>query len=259
MRLFDTHCHLNVAEYFPNPAEVIGRAADAGVERMVAIGIDLATSRSALELADRYPSVYASVGWHPNHAQEYRPGELTALRELLDHPKAVALGEIGLDYYWDFASPEIQFSALQDQFQLAVELDKPVVFHCRNAYPDLLEFLERQARRPKFVLHCFMGSKKQLKRATQLDAYIGVDGPVTYAKNDQYRDIVALAPVDRLLIETDSPYMTPEPHRGESNEPAYVKLVNEALAHMHQMAPERFSELSTRNAETFFGLVPDSA
>jgi TatD DNase family protein len=252
MRLVDTHCHLNVADYFPDPGPAIQRAEEAGVKKMVAVGIDLPTSRSAVELAEKHEPVYACVGWHPNHANDFRPAQMKDLEEMLEQPKVVALGETGLDFYWDYADREAQERALRAQWELASDREIPVVFHCRNAYAELLEFLEQREKRPPFVLHCFMGGKKHLKRALNLGAFIGVDGPLTYERNHQYRDIIRLAPLDRVLIETDSPYLTPEPHREKPNEPAFVKFVAEKLAEMHEKSPEEAGLATTANAESFY-------
>lgn len=228
MPWIDTHCHLYESEAFPDPARAIDEAAEAGVERLIVIGIDLETSRMAVDLADRFPAIFATVGLHPTHAGKYSPGLVQDLVGLAAHPKVVGWGEIGLDYYWDYSTPEEQDVALAAQLEIAEGLGLPVVFHCREAYPALLDRLEARwtgKTPPRFVLHCFAGTADDARRASALGAYFGVDGPVTYKKADGLREVLAGLPRDRVVIETDAPYLTPHPFRGERNHPRHIPLI----------------------------------
>lgn len=172
---------------------------------------------------------------------------------MLEHPKAVALGEVGLDNHWDEATPEQQERCLRDQLELAAGAGKPVVFHCREAYPRLLEILEALPKL-RFVFHCFSGDKADAARAVALDAYFGIDGPVTYKKNVPFRELVARLPSDRLVIETDSPFLTPEPYRGKPNEPTLLPWVNRGLAGALGVSEEECAASTTANARALFGL-----
>jgi TatD DNase family protein len=252
--LIDTHCHLNDSKAFPDPAAAVREARDAGVGRLIVVGVDAEDSSSAIRLADQFENVYAIVGWHPNYTAKYTADELGRLRESLKHPKVVALGEIGLDFHWQYATLEQQERALFDQLTLAEEAGKPVVFHCREAYPHLLDILERQPRLP-FLFHCFAGDADAAARAVALDCYFGVDGPISYKKSTALREIVKGLPRDRIVVETDSPYLSPEPLRGKPNHPANVALINDALAACLEISPEACAELTTRNAERFFRLA----
>lgn len=255
MRLIDTHCHLNDLEAFPDVRQTIDEAREAGVERIAVIGIDEASSRYAVELADQHPEIIATAGWHPTHVATWsEPRDLSILRELLSHPKCLALGEIGLDYHWDYTTPEQQDAALRAQLDLADELGKPVIFHCREAYPSLLTLLEARGLRTPAVLHCFAGDLEDARRAEALGLYLGFDGPITYAKAEVSRQVAAQAPADRILIETDAPYLTPIPHRGKPNRPAWVRLVAQRLAEVRGWDLEQAAAQTTANAERFYGL-----
>lgn len=251
--LFDTHCHLNIARHFPDPDAEIARARAAGVTRMALVGIDPPTNESAVEIAARHEGVYAIVGLHPTEAAHFTPQVLGQIEHLLSHPKSVALGEIGLDYHWDDATPEQQKAALHAQLDLAETLNKPVVFHCRKAYDDLLDILEARPPRP-YLFHCFSGDAGHADRVKSLDGTIGIDGPITYKKSDDLRAIVHEWPRDRLVLETDSPYLTPEPYRGKPNSPAYVPLINAELARVWGISPDEAAAKTTANAMRFFGL-----
>ncbi|HJP84254.1 MAG TPA: TatD family hydrolase [Fimbriimonadaceae bacterium] len=252
--LVDTHCHLNLIEEFPDPAAEVDYARREGVDRQIVIGIDLPTSRYALELAEQFPDVYASSGIHPNSTADLSADWLDQLRDMLRHPNCVALGEVGLDYHWDFSPPVQQKQALEAQLDLAEELHMPVVLHCRKAYGDLLDLLESRRPAAPLVFHCFSGTSDDAGRAGDLEAYFGVDGPLTYKNASELREIVRILPRDRVLIETDAPYLTPVPHRGKPNRPAYVKWVNEMLASLWHISPEECGQITTQNAERFFGL-----
>jgi TatD DNase family protein len=252
--LVDTHCHLNLADKFPDPSKAIREARDAGVTRMIVVGIDVALSRLALDIAEAHDGVFAIVGVHPNYANDYKPSDLTQIEEMLKHPKAVAIGEIGLDYHWDYATPEQQRKALFDQLDLAESTGKPVVFHCREAYPDLLSLLEKR-KHLKWLFHCFAGDLHDAARAAKIGAWFGVDGPITYPKADDLREVVKSLPRDRIVIETDAPYLSPAPFRGKPNHPSYVRFVNAGLAATLGLELEECAEMTTKNAEAFFELT----
>lgn len=251
MRLVDTHCHLYDVRAFPDTARTVAEAEEAGVDRLIVIGIDAETSRHALGLADKFPGVYAAVGWHPNYAAKFE--DIAEIRDLAGHPKAVAIGEIGMDFYWDHATPEEQRSCLRAHLDLAYETGKPIVYHCRDAYDDLLSLLELEPRHGS-VFHCFAGDDLHLERCLALGCMFGVDGPITYPKNEDLRQQFARIPADRILVETDSPYLTPVPHRGKKNHPANVAYVNEALATVRQKSAFDMAAITTENAVRFFGL-----
>jgi TatD DNase family protein len=253
VRLIDTHCHLYDSKAFPDPAVAMREAAEAGVDRAIVVGIDEDTSRQALELAKTIPGVYAVVGWHPTSARRYIPESLSAIEEMLAHPRVVAIGEIGLDFYWDKSTPDEQYRCLTDHLELAERSGKPVVFHCRDANDELLTFLEGRTKLP-YLFHCFSGDENHARRAVALGAYLGVDGPITYPKNDALRTIFTSVPRDRIVVETDSPYMAPIPYRGQKNRPAWVTYVNKALAASIGISESECAALTTANAERFFRL-----
>jgi TatD DNase family protein len=253
VQLIDTHCHINDGNAFPDPASTLSEARAAGVDRLIVVGVDVESSERALELADSHDGVYAIVGWHPNYTSAYSPQGLKRIEELLQHPKAVAIGEIGLDFHWQYATREEQDRALFDQLDLAASTGKPVVFHCRDAYPALLEILEKRTILP-YLFHCFAGNVEEARRAQAMDCTFGVDGPITYKKSFESREIIKTLPRDRIVIETDSPYLTPEPFRGKPNKPSNVALVNTALAAVLEVSADECAALTTANAERFFKL-----
>jgi len=248
--MVDTHCHLNLGEHFPDPASAIGRAVMAGVERMIVVGIDDETSQIAIDLADRFDAVFACVGWHPTSAAKYKDTQL--VETLCEHPKAVAIGEIGLDYHWDYSTPEQQLTAINAHWELACRLQMPVVFHCREAYDDLIDWLEsRDAYPPTCVLHCFAGDAGHARRALalrQTEVFFGIDGPITFKNAGALREIVRGLPHDRLLLETDAPYLTPHPHRGKPNAPAMIPLICDGLAAALSISCAEAAAVTTANA-----------
>lgn len=250
--MIDTHCHL-YDRAFPDLSAALEEAAEAGVEAMVLIGVDLETSREVVRLAEQHLQLSAVVGAHPNYAADFRPETLAEFRELLHHPKVVAVGEIGLDYHWDYATPVQQFEVLSVFLDLALETSRPVVFHCREAYGDLLSYLEKRSTPGRLLFHCFAGDQDDLLRAKEMDAYYGVDGPITYAKADELREVVGLMPRDRVLLETDAPYLPPVPFRGKTNSPAYLPYICQKLADIWGCSPEEVARQTTANAQEFFG------
>lgn len=253
MKLIDTHCHFNHRDFAHDIEAAIGRAQAAGIEKFIVVGYDLETSRKAVQLAEQYTPIYASVGIHPHDAKAFNAAALNEIRKLAAHPKVVAIGEIGLDFYRDLSPRPMQYEALRPQLALADELKLPMIYHCRDAYPELLDLLE--AEMPKDlagVLHCFAGNLEEAKRGLDLGLYLGVDGPITFKNNDAQRELFSTLSIDRILIETDSPYLTPHPYRGKRNEPAYVALVAHKMAEVTGMSYEAFVQQSTENAERLF-------
>jgi TatD DNase family protein len=254
MRLIDTHCHLNDFKAFPDPVEVVEEAREAGVDRLVVVGIDEEWSRLAVSLAERFSGVYAAVGWHPSHSPQYTKESLVAIRDLASHPKVVAIGEIGYDFYWKEATRAEQDACLFDHLDLAEELGLPVIFHCREANDDLLSVLETRRPGVPLLFHCFSGDFSHFERAVALDCWFGFDGPITYPKNDDLRKILARAPRNRILLETDAPWLTPVPYRGKRNRPSYLSHIAAKAAESLSMTKEELAALTTANAEALFRL-----
>lgn len=251
--LVDTHCHIHHPGYFDDPDAEVALAREAGVERIVVIGVDPEDWPRAIAFAERHEGVYAACGWHPNATADYDSARLTELVEALRHPKCVALGEIGLDYHHAFSPPEVQHRALRDGLYLAAETGKPVVFHAREAYSDLLNVLEKRESHP-YLFHCFVGSDEEARRALDLGALFGFDGPATYPKSVALRETFARIPLDRIVLETDAPYLAPVPHRGKTNRPAYIPLLGAKLAEIHGITLDEVERVTTANAFRFFGL-----
>lgn len=250
--LTDTHCHLDLHHFDSDREAVIARAREVGVGRILIPGLDLAQSRRALMLAEQYPELRVAVGVHPNEAQHFGEAELDELRELARHPKVDAIGEIGIDLYWKTMPLEQQQRAFRAQLQVATELNKPVIIHDRDAHEDVLTVLREAAPSAGVVLHSFSGDMAMAHEAVALGCYLGVDGPVTYKKNDGLRAIFAAVPLDRILIETDAPYLTPQKKRGARNEPAYVRWVAEQLAEVRGLTLTEIAGATTENALRFF-------
>lgn len=257
MGLFDTHCHLNFDAYADDLDQVIAASAAAGVTHFIVPAIDLPTCREVIALAERYEGIYAAIGIHPNSTADFAPAHLDELRAVLPHPKVVAIGEIGLDYYWDFSPPDHQQQAFEAQLQLANEFNLPVIIHNRDAHEQTLTTLARwqpaDPQRPG-VLHSFSGDLTHADQALTMGFYLGFTGPITYKKAEVTRQIAARAPLDRILVETDSPYLTPIPHRGERNTPAYIPLIVERIAAVRSIPETEMAQASTQNALRLFGL-----
>lgn len=251
--MIDTHCHLNDFEAFPDAERAVHEAKEAGVDRLIVVGIDEEWSQRAVDLAERFEGVFAVVGHHPNSAATFQDSSLELYRQLYSHPKVVAIGEIGLDYHWTYATKEQQFHALNAQLDLARELDAPVVFHCREAYPDLLDLLETRSPQP-FLFHCFAGDTEDARRALEIGAMFGFDGPVTYKKADALRELIQSLPLERIVIETDAPWMAPEPYRGKPNHPKYLPLVLRRLSQVLDLSESRLEATLDQNSMRFFGI-----
>lgn len=261
MTLVDTHAHLDFSRFDADRPVVIKRAKAAGVAAIVNVGTDPASSRRAVGLADRYDFVYAAVGMHPHAAKKLDGAALAELRDLARHSKVVAIGEIGLDYYRNLSPPDVQRRAFRAQLAWAAKLGKPVVIHDRDAHDEIMEILAGWAaglRDPRLsgrlgVLHTFSGDLAMAQQAIDLGFYISISGPVTYKNARQLPDIVRVLPLERLLVETDCPFLAPHPYRGKRNEPAYVHLVAERIAALRGMLFEELAEATTANAQRLFG------
>ncbi|PJF42789.1 MAG: hydrolase TatD [Phototrophicales bacterium] len=260
--LVDTHCHLDFSAYADDRDEVIANAQANGITRIINPGTDLATSQAALQLSEQYECVYAGVALHPNSTMAWSPEIIAALEHLASHPKVVAIGEIGLDYYWDKSPKEVQKAAFEAQLELARRLQLPVIIHNREASEDVIAILRAwvptlpaHLKTRAGVLHSFSAPAHIAQEALSLGFYLGFTGPITFKKAEDLRRIAADVPLDRILIETDGPYLTPHPHRGKRNEPAYVRFIAERLAAIHQISEEEFATITTQNAEHLFRLA----
>ena len=260
--MIDTHCHLNFEAYHEDRPQVIARANAAGITRVINPGTDLQTSREALVLAEQYAEVYAAVGIHPNSSADFSNEALSVVEALAAAPKVVAVGEIGLDYYWDKSPKAQQFAAFEAQLTLASRLELPAIIHNREASEDVMAVLEQWAadlpaslkERPG-VLHSFSAPPEIADRALAAGFYLGFTGPITYKNADSLRTIASSVPLERILVETDGPFLTPMPHRGKRNEPAYIPLIVERLAALKGLSAEAMGAASSENARRLFKLA----
>jgi TatD DNase family protein len=255
VRLYDTHCHLHDKEAFPDPEAALDRARAAGVSRFNVVGVNPADWDAALSFADRFDDVFALLGWHPNYTADYNSASLSTLRPLLNHPKVVGLGEIGLDRHWTYAPFDQQLVALEDQLALASEFSLPIIFHVREAFADFIPVLQRRGP-DRYVIHCFSGTTTEILPLAELGCWFGADGPVTYRKNEELREAFAAVPVETWLLETDSPYMAPVPHRGKPNEPAYLREILGTMADVANLPPEALAETLWENSVIAFSRMP---
>jgi TatD DNase family protein len=261
-RFVDTHCHLDFHDFDHDRDEVLARAWKNGLEMILNPGIDMLTSQAAIGLSDVYESVFAAVGVHPNSALVWAEHSLVRLRTLANHPKVVAIGEIGLDYYRQCTPHGLQRTIFQAQLDLAAELSLPVIIHSRGAAADVLAILRDwwvglKTRNSELVhhpgvLHSYSDRQDLASQAVEMNFYIGITGPVTYKNATDVRQVVQAMPLENLLIETDAPFLTPQLHRGRRNEPAYVPLVAGKIAELHRQPLEKVAEVSTQNAMRLF-------
>lgn len=252
--LIDSHAHIYYRDYSADFEEMLQRAADAGVGAMLVVGTDIESSRESVELAEKYPQLYASVGIHPHDAGRVTDACFDAIREMaLASPKVVAIGEIGLDFYRDRSPRDEQERVFRSFLRMARELDKPVIIHDRDAHEPVMTCL-REERASRGVLHCFSGDVQMAAEAIGMGFYISIPGTVTYPSNEPLRHVVAATSIDRMLVETDCPYLTPVPHRGKRNEPAHVRLVAEKVAEIKGLALEDVARITTKNVRDLFGI-----
>ena len=251
--LFDTHVHLNADQYKEDLEEVINRALNEGISRMVVVGFDRPTIERAMELVEKYDFLYASVGWHPVDAIDMKDEDLLWIEELASHPKVVAIGEMGLDYYWDKSPKDVQKEVFRKQIRLARKLNMPIIIHNREATEDIVTILqEEDAKEVGGIMHCYSDSTAYMKDCLDMNFYIGLGGPVTFKNAKEPKQVAVEVPLDRLLIETDAPYLAPHPNRGKRNEPAYVKLVAEQIAELRGQSLADIAKATTENAFRVF-------
>lgn len=249
---FDSHCHVHLCDT-GTTSEIIDRARAAGVTRLLTVGIDLGSSRTAVELAAQ-DGVFASVGIHPNSAGEWGPEARAAIEELVSRPGVVAVGESGLDFYREHASPQSQHEAFVDHIALAKRADKTLVIHTRSSIDEALDVLERVGPPPRVIFHCWSGDAAQLSRAVALGAFISFAGNVSFKSADDLRARAAEVPSDRVLVETDAPFLTPAPNRGRPNEPRNVAFVGAAVAEARATAVGTLAQLTFANASRAFDI-----
>jgi TatD DNase family protein len=257
MDLIDTHAHLDADVFSEDLEEVLSNAKAAGVTRILTIGITLETSRSAAALAEKYPEVSAVVGIQPNYAAEAGPTDLDEIETLLSHPKVVGIGETGLDRYWDFAPIDVQAEFFRAHLRLAFEHQLPFIIHCRDAEADVHSVLQEFAEHQPFrgVMHSFAGHAESAESFLAMGLYLSFSGMLTYKKNDELRAIAKATPLDRLLVETDAPYLVPTSKRGQikRNEPAFVIHTAQVLADLHGMSLEDLARQTSQNVRNLFG------
>ncbi len=256
--LSDTHCHLDFDQFDTDRHAVLERAWRLGIQRILIPQVHLGSEKKAEQLAETDERIFLAVGVHPNSAEPWNSQSVKSLFRLCSNPKVLAIGEIGLDYYRDRTSHELQQQVLKEQLALAAEVDKPVILHCRNAFEDLikilmdwLEKLPQSALRLKEcpgVMHSFAGDFEQAKNAVHSGFLLGINGNITFKKADQIKTVIQMVGIDHLLLETDAPFITPAPHRGERNEPSFIRYTNDAIATVLDISPEQCAKMTYNNA-----------
>ena len=252
--MIDTHAHLNDSKYdAAELPELIARANDAGIDRIVVCGYDIQSSRDAVDLAAKYENIYATVGVHPHDSKSYNDETAREILELSQNSKVIAIGEIGLDFHYDFSPRPQQFAAFEAQIELASRVGLPIVVHSRESNPESLQVLKRHAKNlVGGVYHCFSGDEQFASEVFDIGFYIGIDGPVTYKASEKLRRVVEMYPIDKILLETDCPYLSPIPRRGKRNEPSYLQYVADEVARVKGVELEELGKITTRNAKTLF-------
>ena len=253
----DTHAHLEMEAFDGDREAVLARAAEAGLTAIVTVGTTLPDCEKAVALTRLYKPVYAAVGIPPHEAKDIDAATYDVLRVLAQQEKVVAIGEIGLDFFYDLSPREVQLRRFQEQLNLAEELDLPVIIHDREAHPEILEILRPRKGRLRGVLHCFSGDWTMACECLDLGFHLSVAGPVTYRKADQLRAVAREMPLERLLIETDAPYLAPQPYRGKRNEPAYVVETARTLAEIRGIPVDELERQTTANARRLFSIDRD--
>ncbi|MBN1622507.1 MAG: TatD family hydrolase [Endomicrobiales bacterium] len=254
----DTHAHLTDAKFNIDRELVISRAKENNIEKIIEVGCEPFVWEATYKICELNPDIYCSLGIHPHDSKTATGDIFRNLYELCKLPKVVAVGETGLDFYYKHSDENIQKKIFIEHIKLAATVNKPIVIHCRQAYKDLLEILNKEIQpdsRPKGVVHCFSGNTEDARKLIDLGFYIGIDGPVTYPNAKVLVQAVKEIPVEKILLETDSPYLTPQQYRGKRNEPAYLPLIAEAVSYIKGIPVEKIAEITTNNAKTLFDKI----
>lgn len=253
MKIFDSHTHLNSEEFIQEVPRYLKQAADLGVVKMTNIGSNTQLNADAIRLAHQYPQLYAAVGWHPEDSKNYDAAKEKLLEEQLTDDRVVALGEIGLDYHWDTSPQDVQRKVFARQIAIAKEIGKPIVVHNRDAFEDTYRIIkEADIRDIGGVMHSFNGDPEWLKKFLDLGMHISYSGVASFKNAHEVHDAVRATPLDVMMVETDAPYLTPEPHRGEQNEPGFTRYTVEAVAKERETTPEEIAAATYHNAEEFY-------
>ena len=250
--IFDTHAHYDDERFDEDRDELLSSLFERSVSHIINCGCDLKSSLKAIAMADRYPRLYAAIGVHPHEAEGCTDGDFAEIKKLFAHNKVVAVGEIGLDYHYDFSPRERQIEVFRAQIELANKLDLPVIIHDRDAHEDTLNILKEL--RPKGVVHCFSGSVEMAKEIIKLGLYIGLGGAVTFKNARKPLEVAEHVPLDRLLLETDAPYMTPVPFRGKRCDSAHIAYTAEKIAEVKGMDVQELIDICNENAKSLFGI-----
>ena len=249
MTLIDTHAHIYYDDYSHRMDDVIQSANNNGVEKIISIGVDLKTSEKCIKLSEKYEAVYATCGIHPHEADKAPRGYLYELEEFYKHPKVLAVGEIGLDYHYDFSERKTQKKIYYEQLEMANALDLPAVVHCRKSDDDILSGI-RESDHESGVIHCFASNLDFAEKILKTGFYLSFTGLITFVK--ELEEVVLEVPLEKMMVETDSPYLSPKPHRGKQNEPAYVLYVAEKIAELKKISIEEVADATTETAYNLF-------
>lgn len=251
--LIDTHVHLNSDVLYQDLDNVINRALDNDVRQMIVVGFDSITNQRAIEIAEKYPFIYATVGLHPTEAKDVKEDDFILLKEQLQHPKVVGVGECGLDFYWDKDHIEEQKTVFRRQIELSKEYNKPLIIHMRDASEATYNVL-REYKGLQGIMHCYSGSPEMVPLFIELGMHISLGGPVTFKNGHKPKQVAQVVDSNYLLVETDSPYLSPHPFRGKTNEPSRVKLVAEEIARLRNVSYDEIANLTSKNARKLFNL-----
>ncbi len=254
MGLFDSHVHLDDSRFDEDREELISSLSENGIDYVVNIGADLSTSRNSIELSEKYSFVYATVGVHPHEVKSMTEDDIILLRELSRHDKVVAIGEIGLDYYYDNSPRELQKKWFIRQIELANECSLPIVIHSRDAVQDTYEILKQHNQSSRVLIHCFSQSLEMAKKYVNMGAFIALGGAITFKNAKNLLDVVKFVPMEQLLLETDCPYLTPEPFRGKRNDPSKVRFVAQKIAELKNIDFTEVMDATNHNARIFYGI-----
>lgn len=253
MPFIDTHCHLHFPDYQTDIESVIDKARSSGVKYFVNVGTDLESSKASIALSEQYDFIYATAGIHPHDAKDATPEDMCQIAGLLKHPKIVAIGEVGLDYYRNLSPADVQIKILIQFFDLSKQSGLPLILHIRDAYQEAVDLLKKHFKPPvRAVSHCFSGNKEVMEKLLDLGLFISFAGPVTYKKNDALREAAKHCPLDRIVLETDAPFLAPQSNRGKRNEPAFLMETAQKIAEIKGISVDELGAATSKNCEALF-------